>query len=143
MDIFNILEDDSARISERLTDITKNYSTWTMDRVFEEIKNIFESIKKHFAKISILENNLKNPEGIQNILSELNKQRDAITADIEQIVEIHVDEPGFEQSLETIAKKFIQFAQYSKGTFFPEIKKSLTPDDLKHIREQMEQKILS
>ncbi len=143
MDIFSLLEDDGARIAQRLTETGKNYSTWTMDRVFEEAKNLFQAIKDHFAKVAILENNLKDPAGLKDLLSQLNTQRDSITADVEQIVEIHVDEPGFEQAFEQIAKKFTQFAQFSKQTFFPAIKKNLSQDDLKHIQQQIDQKVLS
>jgi hypothetical protein len=143
MDIFSLLEDDGARIAGRLTETGKNYSTWTRDRVFEEAKSMFQAVKDHFAKVAIVENNLKRPEGLTDILSQVNTQRDAITADVEQIVEIHVDEPGFEQSLESIAKKFTQFAQYCKQTFFPTIKKNLSEDDLKHIQQQIDQKVLS
>ncbi len=143
MDIFNFLQEDAAHIAERLTETGKNYSTWTKDRVFEEVKNLFQAIKDHFSKLAILENNLKNPEGLKDILVKLNTLRDSITADVEQIVEIHVDEPGFEQSFEQIAKKFTQFAQYSKETFFPAIKKNLTEDDLKHIQQQIDQRVLS
>lgn len=143
MDIFSFLEADGARIAQRLTETGKNYSIWTRDRVFEEAKNLFKSIKDHFAKVAILENNLKNPEGLKDILSQFNTQRDSITSDVEHIVEIHVDEPGFEQAFEQIAKKFTQFAQYSKQTFFPTIKKNLSEEDLKHIQQQIDQKVLS
>ena len=143
MDIFSLLEDDGARIAQRLTETGKNYSTWTRDRIFEEAKNLFQAIKDHFSKLAILENNLKNPEGLKDILSQVNTKRDSITADVEQIVEIHVDEPGFEQAFEQIAKKFTQFAQYNKETFFPAIKKNLSEDDLKHIQQQIDQKVLS
>jgi hypothetical protein len=143
MDIFTFLEDDAAHIAERLTETGKNYSTWTRDRIFEEAKNLFQAIKDHFAKVAIVENNLKNPEGLKNDLIQFNKLRDSITSDVEQIVEIHVDEPGFEQSFEQIAKKFTKFAQYSKDTFFPIIKKNLSAEDLKHIQQQFDQKVLS
>lgn len=143
MDIFSLLEDDGARIAKRLTETGKNYSTWTRDRIFEEAKSVFQAIKDHFAKVAILENNLKRPEEIKSTLSQLNTLRDSISADVQQIVEIHVDEPGFEQALEQIAKKFSQFTLYSKETFFPAIKKSLSEDDLKHIQQQIDQKVLS
>jgi len=143
MDIFSLLEDDGARIAQRLTETGKNYSTWTRDRIFEEAKNLFQSIKDHFSKVAILENNLKNPNNLKDVLSQLNTLRDSITSDVEQIVEIHVDEPGFEQAFEQIAKKFTQFVLYSKETFFPTIKKQLTEDDFKHIQQQIDQKVLS
>jgi len=143
MDVFNYLEDDKSSIIQRLNETAKNYSVWTRDRVFEEAKNDFTSIKKHFARETLLENNLKNSVPVQNLLSAVSKLRDEITAEVEQIVEIHVDEPGFEQSLETIAKKFSQYAQYCKEKYYPDLKKILSADELKYIQKQLEQNILS
>jgi len=143
MDIFSFLVDDGAHVAERLTETGKNYSTWTRDRIFEEAKNLFQAIKDHFSKIALLENNLKNPENLKDILVQVNTTRDSITEDVEQIVEIHVDEPGFEQSFEQIAKKFNQFVEYNKQTFFPVVKKNLSADDLKHVQQQIDQKVLS
>lgn len=143
MDIFTFLEDDGNHIAERLKEAGANYSTWTMDRFFEESKNCFQAMKEHFSKVAILENNLKNPTGIKDLLIKLNTQRDSIKADIDQIVEIHVDEPGFEKSFEQISQKFSDFVWFSKEKFFPAIQKNLSAEDLKHIRQQIDQKVLS
>jgi excinuclease UvrABC nuclease subunit len=143
MDIFAYLEDDGAKIGQRLSETAKNYSEWSRDRIFEEAKKAFASVKEHFAREVILESNIKNGQPIQALLTEASKQKKEITAEIESIVEIHVDEPGFEQALEDIAAKYAQYAQYCKDKYYPAIKKILSADDLKHINEQMEQKILS
>ena len=143
MDIFKYLTDDSGSIAQRLTDTAKNYSEWTQERVFEEAKKAFASIKEHFSSEVLLENNLKNAAPVQSLISEVTKLKKEITAEVEQIVELHVDEPGFEQSLETIAGKFNQYYQYCKEKFYPALQKTLSADELKHINEQMEQKVLS
>ncbi len=143
MDVISHLEEDNARISKCLMETAQNYSQWTRDRIFEEAKKIFASIKEHFSKDAILENNLKDSGPVANLLAEVSKQRKEITSEVEQIVEIHVDEPGFEQALETIAEKFAQYSQYCKEKFYPAMKKLLSTDELKHIQEQFEQKILS
>jgi hypothetical protein len=143
MDVFNYLDEDNKKIAETLRQIVQNYSGWAFERVFEEAKKVFESIKNHFAKDTLLENNMKNPKQLENLLSEVAQKRKDITADIEQIVEIHVDEPGFEQSLETIANKYDQYHQYCKDKLYPKMKESLSPDEKKHIEEQLEQKIFS
>ncbi len=143
MDIFNYLEEDNASIAQRLVETAKNYSQWSRDRIFEEVKKEFASAKEHFSKEALLENNLKNAAAVQSILSEVSQRRNEIMNEIEQIVEIHVDEPGFEQSLETIANKYSQYARYCKEKFYPAMKKILSTDELKHINEQLEQKALS
>ena len=143
MDIFSNLESENANIAQRLSETAKNYSQWARDRIFEEVKKDFALIKEHFAKDSTLENNLKNSNPVKTLLSEASRQRKEITAEIEQIVEIHVDEPGFEQALESIAEKFSQYGKYCKEQFYPAMKKILSADELKHIQEQLEQKIVS
>jgi vacuolar-type H+-ATPase subunit E/Vma4 len=143
MDVFNYLENDNASIAERLTETAKNYSEWAQERVFEEAKKAFASAKQHFSSASLLESNLKNNEPVKELLSEINRQKKEIMDEIDQIVEIHVDEPGFEQSLETIANKFSQYFQYCKNTYYPAMQKALTADDLKHVSDQLEQKVLS
>ena len=143
MEIFKYLVEDNASIAQRLTETAKNYSVWTQEQVFEEAKKAFSSIKEHFSSESILENNLKNGTAVQSILTEVSKLKKEITAEVEQIVEIHVDEPGFEQSLETIAAKFTQYSQFCKEKFYPAIQKVLSVDELKYINKQMEQKVLS
>ena len=111
--------------------------------MFEETKKVFASVKQHFASESLLENNLKSPQPVKQILTDIDKQKKEITAEIEQIVEIHIDEPGFEQSLETVANKFSQYTKYCKEIYYPAVKKVLTTDELKHINDQLEQKVLS
>jgi len=143
MDVFKYLEEDKSSIVQRLNETAKNYSVWARDKVFEEAKNDFSSIKEHFSRESILENNLKDGKAIQNLLSEVSGLRNEITTEVDEIVEIHVDEPGFEQSLESIAKKFSQYAQYCKEKYYPAMKKILSADELKHIQDQFEQKIYS
>ena len=143
MDVFKYLEDDNASIVQHLSDTAKNYSEWSRERVFEEAKKAFASAHKHLAIESILENNLKDPAPVQSVLSELSKLKNEITAELEQIVELHIDEPGFEQSIETIADKFNQYAQFSKQKFYPAMQKIISADDLKRISDQMEQKVLS
>jgi hypothetical protein len=143
MDIFTYLDDDNAKIAQRLSETAKNYSTWARDRIFEEAKKAFASIKEHFDKEVILESNIKSSQTVQSLLAEASRQRKEIAAEVDQIVEIHVDEPGFEQSLETMANKYHQYAQYCKEKLYPAIKKILSADELKHINDQIEQKILS
>lgn len=140
MDIFGFLEDDNTHTSHRLNEAAKHYSDWARDRVFEESKKALALVEAHFSRDALLEQNLKNNGSVKSILDEVQKQREAIDSEIEHIVEIHVDEPGYEQALESIAAKFNQYAKYCHDTFYPAMKKALSADELKHVNEQLEEK---
>lgn len=142
MDVFDILNTEAARITERINDTATNYSEWAFDRVFESTKNSLESIKQHLYKESLLINNLKDEAGMQDLLTEFNQQKNTIVSEIETLVMIHVDEPGFEQGLERIAKQFGEHQIFCEETFYPQMETKMSGEDLRHFNEQLEQAIL-
>ena len=116
MDVLNYLEDNNAQIAQHLTETAKNYWQSTHDRTFEEVKQEFQSIEDHFSREALLINNIEQREKVKNLLNEITKQKAEIRSEIEQIVEIHVDELGFEHALRCIANKFSQYALYCANT---------------------------
>ena len=143
MDVFNYMKTDIDNISERLTELTENYSEWAQDRVFEESKNVLGAIKTHFQKEQLLVNNLKDRTGLEHLLSQAEKQQQDIKSEMEQLVMIHVDEPGFEQGLESIENKFADHHKFCMDTFYPRLKSRLTSKGLQSVTAQIEQKVLS
>ncbi|MBX9879436.1 MAG: hypothetical protein K2Y22_13325 [Candidatus Obscuribacterales bacterium] len=51
-------------------------------------------------------NNLKDESGMHRVLTTFNTQEKQLNSEIENLTMIHVDEPGFEQGLESIAGRF-------------------------------------
>ncbi len=143
MDVFKYLEDDNNSIVQRFSEIIENYSKWATERVFEESKKAFSSVHQHIAQEAIVENNLKNDVAIERVLADATNQKKEITSQLEQIVELHIDEPGYEQSLEIIAKKYKEYVNLCTEQFYPSLKKVISPDELKHISDQLEQKVLN
>lgn len=143
MNVFHYLSEDHSAISKRLTETTKNYSTWTRDRIFEESKNILQAIKDHFKKEHLLVNNLKDESGMHQVLSTLNRQEKALNSEIDNLTMIHVDEPGFEQGLESIAGRFEEHCRFCGKTFFSRVKEKLSANDLRHVQKQLELQLLS
>ena len=143
MDVFNYMQSDSDMINDRFIELADNYSEWAQDRVFEETKNALAGVKSHLQKEQLFINNLKDRSGIDRILEEAQKQREAIISEIEQLVMIHVDEPGFEQGLESIGDKFETHRKFCVDTLYPRLKDRLSPADLQHVSDQLEQKVLS
>src|SRR4030095_8795370 len=143
MDVFNYIQSDSDMINDRFIELAENYSEWAQDRVFEETKNGLAGVKSHFQKEQLLINNLKDRSGSEKIFAEAQKQQEAIVSEIEQLVMIHVDEPGFEQGLEAIRDKFTTQREFVIDTLYPRLKNRLSPADLRHVSDQLEQKVLS
>lgn len=142
MDAFDVLSRDSAIIAERLKETAANYSEWHFDRVFESTKKSLESIKQHFNKEKLLVNNLKDQDKAKELVDKFTNQEKSINSEIESIVMLHVDEPGFEQELETISAKFEDHRNFCDKEFYPRLEGMLTPEDMKKIDQQLEQIIL-
>lgn len=143
MNVFELLSDDSAHTSARLREAASCYSEWTFDRVFESTKKSLESIKQHLDKEQLLLNNLKKTAGLEEVVSKFSEQKKDILSEMESLVMLHVDEPGFEQELEEIAAKFDAHRDYCRDTFYPAMEKSLSSSDFAHVQEQFGQIILS
>jgi transcriptional regulator with XRE-family HTH domain len=143
IDVFEYLKQDGAHIAERLNTTVNQYSEWPRDRFFEETKRTLEAVRGYFSKESLLSNNLKDTQGTEAIVEEAEKQRGNIQADIENLVMVHVDEPGFDQMLGSIADKMNQHCDFCEEEFFPAMKEHLSADDIKHVKEQLDQEILS
>lgn len=143
MNVFHYLSEDHQAIIKRLEETTENYSNWTRDRVFEESKNILQAIKDHFRKEHLLVNNLKDESGMYQVLSTLNKQEKQLNSEIENLTMIHVDEPGFEQGLESIAGRFEEHCRFCGKTFYTRVKEKLSAKDLRQVQTQLERKLLS
>jgi len=143
MNVFNYMETDSEMLNDLFDELTENYSEWAQDRVFEQSKNALAGVKGHFQKEEMVINNLKDQRGLEQPLAEAKKERDAIVSEIEQLVMIHVDEPGFEQGLESIATKFKNHRKFSLEKLYPLLKERLSSSDMHRISEQLEQRVLS
>lgn len=143
MDVFEYLKNDGAHIAERLNNIASQYSEWPRDRVFEETKRALQEMKIYFTKEALLINNLKDDGETKEVVETAEKQRKSLEAAVENLVMIHVDEPGFEQGLDTIAEKMTQHCDFDADTFFPSMKAHLSEDDIKHVKQQLDDQILS
>lgn len=143
MDVFEFLKEDKARIAERLTQTSRNYPDWSWDRIYEETKKSLEGVRQHLKKESLLMSNLKSDEGLENILDEASKKREEMNSEIENLVMIHVDEPGFEQGLDSIAGKLREYNEFCADRLYPELKDHLSEDDVKHVNEQLDDIVMS
>jgi hypothetical protein len=142
MDVFDYLATDETHLFDKLHETYAQYSVWTRDQVFEETKNNLDGLRNLFHKEALLTQNLKDESGMQDILATVDRQRQDILTEADNLVMIHVDEPGFEDGLGAIADKFREHVEYCQNTFYPSVLDRLSPEDRKKINDQLEQKIL-
>ncbi len=141
MDVFEFLLTNEAHLAHRLSETAANYSSWTQDRVFEETKTILDGLKSNFTKENALISTIQ-VEGMEDILKEAEKHRDEIKEDASNLCMIHVDEPGFEQGLETLAYKFERHKEFCEKTLFPRLKEAATPKQLESAANQLDAVVL-
>lgn len=146
MNVFNYLHEDAAHIIHGMEALAANYpdhSNWTWDRTFEESKRSIQQIKNHFLKQSLVVNNLKDHVPVDNVLAEAENKRDTINEAIDNLLDLHVNERGFEQGLQALAKRTDTYFHFCDDVLYPELKSHLSRDDMKHVREQLDELILS
>ncbi|HEY9787992.1 MAG TPA: hypothetical protein V6D17_21570 [Candidatus Obscuribacterales bacterium] len=143
MDIFAYLKDDWARIMERLTDTVDNFADWPHERVFEETKRDLEALRQHFEKEVLIEQNLRNTTGVEGDLQKVTSLRKEIANDINNLVMIHIDEPGFEDGLEEITKKAKELRDFCESTFYPRVNEKMSESELRHLNQQVSEIVMS
>ncbi len=141
MDVFEFLLTNEAHLAYRLSETAAHYSEWTQDRVFEEVKRILDGLKSNFTKENALISTI-NADGLEDLVKEAEKHREDIKADAENLCMIHVDEPGFEQGLETLAYKFERHKEFCENTLFPRLKEHATDKELESIANQLDAVVL-
>jgi hypothetical protein len=144
MNVIDYLIDDENRIERRLQDLVDNYLNWTQDRSFEEIKKIINALGIHVRdKETLLTNNLKSTDGIEPVLEKCVAERKAIDDEIDNLTQLHVDEPGFKAGLDKLLHVVSEHNRFCESEFFPKLGERLSSNDLEHIQQQMDQIVMS
>lgn len=133
------LDEDGERVGKSLSMTAENYADWSQDQVFESTKKVLDGVRMHLEKETIVLSNLKNNDGLEDYLKEVATQELKLNDEIDNLVMIHVDEPGFEQGLESISAKFQQYCNFCATKLHPSVKQKLTDADLEHISQQLDQ----
>jgi len=144
MNVIDYLIDDENRIERKLQDLVDNYLNWTQDRSFEEIKKIINALGIHVRnKETLLTNNLKSTNGIEPVLEKSVQERKAIDDEIDNLTQLHVDEPGFKAGLDKLLHVVTEHNRFCETEFFPKLGARLSSNDMEHIQQQMDQIVMS
>lgn len=144
MNIFTYLETDEDHLKETMWDVTNNYPEWTQDRVFESVKNIIDSIHLHIKKNNeLLLSNVRDREGLTDVLSKWNEQTENINETINSLIMIHVDEPGFEQLLIRLSKMVDNLIALCRDELYPAVRSVATDAEIKRMNKHLDSLVLS
>ncbi|MBX9693672.1 MAG: hypothetical protein K2Z81_14890 [Cyanobacteria bacterium] len=143
MDVFQYLEIDEKRITDLLHEIDDNFAKWPMDQVFSASKKAIRAIQLHFDKLEQIVNGVAASEmdGMISMFREKKSEINELISD--KLVMIHIDEPGFEELLEQLAKKVENLFRFCDEELYPTVKSSATDHELQSIKRSVEDMVLS
>jgi hypothetical protein len=142
MDVFEFLLTNEAHLAHRLSNTASHYSDWTVDRVFEETKRVLDGLRCNFKKEAALINTIHNIEGMEEVIEEAERHRRDINSAADNLCMIHIDEPGFEQGLESLASRFERHREFCENTLFPMLQEHASPEELQRVADQLDAVVL-
>jgi|GEM_PF-1106728 hypothetical protein len=138
MNPFDLLEREEQAIIHQIDLLLENYATWSMDEVFANVKAVIDLIRNHIhQKENLVLSRVQSKEGVEDIAKRFYELRTEIDETIDNLVMIHVDEPGFEQLLEKLAQQFKNVVKLSQEELFPAVESMASQDEIQEINTQL------
>lgn len=144
MNIFRYLKSDENHLQESLWDVTVNFTEWTQDHAFESVKQSIASINAHIEKKnSLLVSTFRGDDRMGDIVEKWDDYTKQLHELIDNLVMIHVDEPGFEQLLIRLSQNVDNMIRFCRGEMYPAVRELVSEDDLANINRRLDQMVLS
>lgn len=138
MNPFDLLEREEQAIINQVDLLISNYATWSMDEVFANVKAAIDLIRNHIhRKENLVLGKVQSNKGLEDIVKRFYELRTEIDETIDNLVMIHVDEPGFEQLLEKLATQFKNVVRLSQEELFPAVERAASQDEIQEINTQL------
>lgn len=142
MDVFEFFSAEHELIERKLRNLAQNYFNWTREQVFDGVKECCDHIRGHLDKEEELLLDKLQRKGITSrLLEELAHDRQSMLDDIENLVMVHVDEPGYDEYLKSLHNRFADHIGHCKRSF-DHIKKHGDQKDLERINEELKELIV-
>ncbi len=132
MNIFEYFRDDDKRVKAMASEIVEHYADWPQDRVFESVKKLIEVVEKHMHRVETLlltRFNENDPE-MESVMARWSTKKLEIKDCIDGLIMVHVDEPGFEDTLMRLSKLIENLARFDKEELYPKVQECATEKDL-------------
>jgi len=142
MNIFEYFTDEVADIERKLDELTRNYSNWSREQVFDSTKEILDEIGGHLKKQNVLLfQNCADVSKQSDLLAQAQRDHAKIEEEIGQIVEVHVDEPNYDEYLRNLLTTIHEHIAFSKK-LYAEIQSRSSETDLASLNAQFNDIIL-
>ena len=142
MNIFEYFTDEVADIEQKLDELTQNYSNWSKEQVFDRTKEILDEIGGHLKKQNVLLfQNCADVSKQSDLLAQAQRDHAKIEEEIGQIVEVHVDEPGYDEYLKNLLTTIREHIAFSKK-LYSEIQSKSSETDLASLNAQFNDVLL-
>jgi hypothetical protein len=100
MNIFSFLKEEQDLVQNELTELVDKFRHRTREANFDAIKLICDKLRGYCKKqLELLLAKIDAESGFKAELEEANNQRERLLSDINDLVMVHVDEPGYEEYL--------------------------------------------
>lgn len=143
MNIFEYFRDDDKRIKKMAAEIAEHYADWPQDRVFESVKRLIESVEKHIERTEslLLSHFNEHDPAMDEVTNKWKQKRTEIEELIDGLVMVHVDEPGFEDTLIRLSKLIENLARFDKEELYPSVFENSSDSELTRINKRFEAEI--
>jgi hypothetical protein len=107
MELFEYLKEEDQIIEDKLNDLIKNFQAKTREEIFDSVKVLCDLIRAIVDKKSTLVTAKLSNIGVEAPLKEeAINDRQTLLEEIESLVMVHVDEPGFDDLLKNLHKRY-------------------------------------
>jgi hypothetical protein len=143
MNIFDYFDEEESDIEKKLKELTENYEVWTREQVFDRVKAVCDAIMGHLKKQSllILKNFTPGNEELISLFREAQKDHMVVNEEIGQLVEVHVDEPNYDECLASLLKVMETHIEFSKR-LYAGLKANLSTQELDNLNAQFSDMVL-
>src|SRR6516164_8263393 len=116
--IFKYLEEEQELIQDKLANLVRDFRQSTREQNFDEVKLICDRLRAYCKKqLDLLLDKIQDRTRCQAELEETNRKRASILDDLNELVMIHVDEPGYDDYLVKLLNHTESFFQTSKTLY--------------------------
>jgi hypothetical protein len=142
MNVFEYFQGEEQFIELSLVELTANYEVWSREQVFDRVKLICDNLKGHLKKHDVLLlSKLEGSSQLQNLLTDYKKDRAAVEEEIGQLVEVHVDEPEYDDCLVKLLKVVEAHIAFSRQ-LYEGIQQFATKQELDKLNKQFSEVVL-
>jgi hypothetical protein len=137
MDIFDYLKEEEELIQADLSDLVKNFPQKTRETVFDEVKLVCDKLRGHCKKQAVLLlDKIQTENGFAANLESTRRSKDKLLSELENLVMVHVDEPGYREYLANILHCAEDYFAVSRQ-LYAKLKGSLSNKQLEAINSDL------